>query len=160
LRAILLALAAGAAAALLGLRWTGSTEADLGPGRVELTAGLGRGQTTVGLPPLGRIRAETHPVPLALGVRVVAVDVEAAQRTISGGDRGAPRRPAVPRDRRGVCRRFARQVLLFAAGTGAVAALLLPGRGWWPALPGAVGGVAAVGVLFLAAWGPYDIDAF
>src|SRR5690606_23347698 len=59
-----------------------------------------------------------------------------------------------------VFRRFARQVLLFAAGTGAVAALLLPGRGWWHALPGAVGGVAAVGVLFLAAWGPYDIDAF
>lgn len=99
-------------------------------------------------------------MPLALGVRVVAVDVEAAQRTISGGDPVASLQSEITKDLPEVFRRFARQVLLFAAGTGAVAALLLPGRGWWHALPGAVGGVAAVGVLFLAAWGPYDIDAF
>lgn len=93
-------------------------------------------------------------------MQVVAVDVEAAQRAVTGGDPVAALQAQITEDLPGVFRRFAGQVLLFAAGTGAAAALLLPGRRLWHAVPGALGGTGAVGLLFLAAWLPYDIDAF
>ena len=155
-----LALVAGAAAALIGLRWTGSTEAELGPGRVELSAELGRGQTAIALPPLGRVTADTHDVPISVSARVVAVDVDAAQRTISGADPVAALQDGITDDLPAAFADFVRHILLFAAGTGAVAALLLPGRGLWHAVPGAIGGAGAVAALLLATWLPYDLDAF
>lgn len=151
---------AGAAAALIGLRWTGSTQAELGPGRVELSAALGQSQTSVGLPPLGEVRADTHRMPLSVQVRVVSVDVDTAQRTITGADPVAALQAQITDDLTHAFRGFAIHVLLFAAGTGAAAALLLPGRGLWHALPGAIGGAGAVGLLFVGTWVPYDIDAF
>jgi predicted phosphodiesterase len=157
---VVLALAAGAAAALFGLRWTGSTEADLGPGRVELSARWGDGRTAVALPPLGRVTADTHDAPLAVGARVLTVDVEAAQRTIADADPIAALQEEITDDLPVAFTGFLRHVLLFAAGTGAVAALLLPGRGLWHAVPGAVGGAGAVAALLYATWAPYDLDAF
>lgn len=155
-----LALVAGAAAALIGLRWTGSTEAELGPGRVELSAELGPGQTAIALPPLGRVTADTHDMPVTVAAEVVAVDVEAAQRTVSGADPVSALQEGITEDMPGAFAGFVRHVLIFAAGTGAVAALLLPGRSLWHAVPGAVGGAGAVAAVLLATWVPYDLDAF
>src|SRR5688572_16325850 len=78
---------AGVAAALLALTWTGSMEADVGPGRVQLSTAvrLGGG-TTVELPPLGQLSAATHAAPLGLKATVLAVDVDAVQLTASGAD--------------------------------------------------------------------------
>lgn len=147
-------------AALVGLRWTGATDAELGPGRVELSARLGAAGTAIALPPLGRITAHTHRAPLAVGARVESVDVDAAQRSLSGPDPLAHLQADITEDLPGAFAAFVRHVLLYAAGTGAVAALLLPGRGAWHAVPGAVGGVVAVAVLLFATWRPYDLDAF
>jgi predicted phosphodiesterase len=151
---------AGAVAALVGLRWTGSTQADLGPGRVELSARWGDGRTAIALPPLGRVTADTHDTPLTVAARVLTVDVEAAQRTIGEADPIAALQDDITEDLPAAFEGFLRHVLLFAAGTGAVAALLLPGRGLWYAVPGAAGGALAVAALLYATWGPYDLDAF
>src|SRR5690606_13517576 len=133
--------AAGAVAALVCLRWTGSTEAEVGPGRVELSAALaGSGHTSVELPPLGRIRAETHRAPVAMRARVLSVDVEATQTAIRGRDPLDALQADITEDLPGALADWARHTLLFAAVAGAVAGLLLPGRGWWHAVPGAVGG--------------------
>ncbi len=144
----------------MGLRWTGTTEADLGPGRVELSARMGTAETAIALPPLGRVTADTHRAPLTVGARVVSVDVDAAQRSLSGPDPLAQLQADITDDLPDAFAAFVRHVLLYAAGTGAVAALLLPGRGAWHAVPGAVGGVVAVTALLAATWGPYDLDAF
>lgn len=153
--------AAGAIAALVCLRWTGSTEAEVGPGRVELSAALaGSGQTTVELPPLGRIHADTHRAPLAVRARVLSVDVEATQSAIQGREPLDALQADITEDLPGAFTAWVRHTLLFAAGTGAVAGLLLPGRGRWHAIPGAVGGVGAVAILLVATWAPYDLDAF
>lgn len=147
-------------AALAGLRWTGATEAEMGPGRVELSARWGQGRTTIALPPLGQVSADTHGTPLAVGARVLSVDVEAAQRTIAGADPIAALQAEITDDLPSAFTGFLRHVLLLAAATGAVAALLLPGRGLWHPVFGAVGGVLAVAVLLYATWAPYDLDAF
>lgn len=104
--------------------------------------------------------ADTHDAPLAVGARVLTVDIEAAQRTIVGADPIAALQEEITDDLPGAFMAFLRHLLVFAAGTGAVAALLLPGRGLWYALPGAVGGAGAVALLLYGAWGPYDLDAF
>lgn len=147
-------------AGLVGLRWTGTTDAELGPGKVELSARWGDGHTAIALPPLGRVTADTHDAPLTVGARVLTLDVESAQQTIGGADPIAALQVDITEDLPAAFRRFVQHVLLFAAGTGAVAALLLPGRGLWHALPGAAGGALAVAALLFATWAPYDLDAF
>ncbi len=139
----------------------GRTEADVGPGRVEVSASPARsGATVVELPPLGRLQAATHWAPLALTARVLAVDIDAAQRATQGADPVAELRTQVDAALPGVLRTFVLRSLLAAAVAGALIALALPGRHWWYAAAGSVGGLVAVGGLLVATWAPYDIDAF
>lgn len=153
--------AAGAVAGLIVLGPLGRTEADVGPGRVEVSASPARnGATVVELPPLGRLRAATHRAPLAMTARVLAIDIDAAQRATRGADPVGSLRRSVDDALPDVLRRFVVRSLLAAAVAGALLALVLPGRTWWYAAAGSVGGLAAVGGLLLATWVPYDIDAF
>jgi len=152
---------AGVAAALLALTWTGSMEADVGPGRVQISSAvrLGGG-TTVELPPLGRLTAATHAAPLRLKATVVAVDVDAVQVTASGAEPLTSLEASITRDLEPALTRFATRALLLSGLAGALGALLLPGRHWWTAASGAVGGATAVGLLMAVTWAPYDRDAF
>ena len=153
--------AAGALAALVGLRWTGTTEAELGPGRVEISAVVAaRGQTSIALPPLGRVSAHTHDTPVSMEARVVAVDVDQAQRATLGPDPLAALRRDITNDLPSALRRFAWHTLAWAAAAGALAGLLVPGRKPWHALPGAAGGLLAVSLLLGTTWVRYDLDAF
>jgi predicted phosphodiesterase len=114
----------------------------------------------VALPPLGRLRAATHRAPLELTARVLAIDIEAAQASTRGTDPVAALRAEVDDALPGVLRRFVLRALLAAALAGGLVALALPGRHWWYAVAGGLGGVVAVGSLLAATWAPYDIDAF
>ncbi|MGK2947680.1 MAG: metallophosphoesterase family protein [Acidimicrobiales bacterium] len=151
----------GAAAALVGLRWTATTEADLGPGRVELRVAVGsEGSTAVALPPLGSITADTHQVPSRLSARIIAIDVEAAQAAAASAATLDDLQREITTDLPGVLRWFALRTTLIAGAVGAVVVLLLPGRRPWHLAPGAVGGMVAVAGLLAATWLPYDLDAF
>ena len=114
----------------------------------------------VELPPLGRLRAATHWAPLSLRARVLSVDIDAAQRATRGTDPVGTLRRDIDDALPGVLRSFALRSLLASAVAGAVVALALPGRHWWYAAAGSVGGLVAVGALLAATWAPYDIDAF
>ncbi len=158
---MLLAGASGAVAGLIVLGPLGRTEADVGPGRVEVSASPARsGATVVELPPLGRMQAATHWAPIALTARVLAVDIDEAQRATQGADPVAQLRTEVDAALPGVLRTFVLRSLIAAAVAGALVALALPGRHWWYAAAGAVGGLVTVGGLLVATWAPYDIDAF
>lgn len=153
--------AVGAAAGLLALGPLGRSEAEVGPGRIEVAASPARsGATVVELPPLGRLRAATHPAPLQLTARVLAVDIDAVQRATAGADPVAALRAGVEEALPGVLRDFATRALLAATVAGALVAFLLPRRRWWYAAAGATGGLVTVSGLLLATWAPYDIDAF
>lgn len=118
------------------------------------------GATVVELPPLGRVHADTHAAPLRLTARVLAVDIDAAQRATHGADPVGALRDDVADALPGVLRAFVLRALLAAALVGGVVALALPGRHWWYAAAGSAGGLLAVVALLVGTWVPYDIDAF
>ena len=157
----LLAIAVGAAAALLALGPLGRTEATVGPGRVEISAvPTWQGQTVVELPPLGRVEASTHGSPLTLTARVLAVDIEAAQDAAVGADPVANLRAEVDAALPDLLRTFVLRALVVAAIAGAVAAMVLPRRRWWHPAVGAASGLLAVSSLLAATWSTYDSDGF
>lgn len=151
----------GAVGGLIALGPLGRTEKAVGPGRVEVSAVPARsGATVVELPPLGRVQAGTHTAPLRLTARVLAVDIDAAQRATQGADPVEALREDVAGALPGVLRAFVLRALLAAALVGGIVALALPGRHWWYAAAGAAGGLLAVALLLVGTWVPYDIDAF
>lgn len=158
---VVVALLVGAAAGVVGLAWTGTTEAKLGPGRVELSASLARdGGTRIELPPLGRLTAATHSMPVRLGASVQEVDIGAAQRAASGADPLDSLRAQIIDDLPDAIRSLVLRAVALSALAGAAAALLLPGRRLWHAVPGALGGAIGVAGVLAGAWLPYDLDAF
>lgn len=74
---LLVPAAVGVVGAWLGMLAWGSQTVPVGPFRVQLEAGFGRGVTDIALPPLGRITADTHLAPLR--VRATLVDVRAQE---------------------------------------------------------------------------------
>jgi len=75
--ALLLPAAVGVLGAWLGMLAWGAQTVPIGPFRVQLQAGFGRGVTDIALPPLGQITADTHLAPLR--VRATLVDVRAQE---------------------------------------------------------------------------------
>ena len=156
-----LAAVAGAAVALVALAWTGSMEARVGPGRVQIETALTRaGRTTVQLPPLGRLTAATHRAPVALTATVLEVDLEGAQSALEDPDPAGALEARMADDLGVALRRFALRTIGLSAVLGAVGGLLLPGRRWVDPLAGAAAGALVVTVLFGATWAPYDRAAF
>jgi predicted phosphodiesterase len=75
----------GVAGAAIALQAFAKTTVDAGPFQVQLEADFGRSVTDISLPPLGRLRADTHGAPLHLRASLKEVDVEELQRELRGG---------------------------------------------------------------------------
>jgi predicted phosphodiesterase len=71
-----LAIAVGVLGAWLGMLLAGHETVAMGPFQVELTAGFGRGETDVGVPPFGSLAADTHVAPFRLSATLQDVRVE------------------------------------------------------------------------------------
>ncbi|HEU4353994.1 MAG TPA: hypothetical protein VFT27_00235, partial [Actinomycetota bacterium] len=71
-----LAVAVGVVGAWLGALLLGRAEVPMGPFRVEVAAGFGTGETDIGLPPFGRVIADTHWAPLRISATLEDVGVE------------------------------------------------------------------------------------
>jgi predicted phosphodiesterase len=132
----------GVAGAALALQAFAKTTVDAGPFRVQLEADFGRSVTDISLPPLGRLRADTHGAPLHLRASLREVDVEALQ---DGLRRGVDSVAAeVERNTLAAAGRFAGWVILVGV-TGAAALGLLAFRNrWLEVLRATVAGLLAV----------------
>lgn len=116
----------------------------MGPFRVELDAGFGRGETRVALPPFGALTADTHLSPLTLSATLE--DVGLVRLTEVVDERGVDGLVSdVERDARARIATLAWRVLL-VAGIGGAALGLLVFRTRWHA----VGGGVATAVLVVA----------
>lgn len=78
-------IAVGILGSALALQAFGTTTVDAGPFRVQLEADFGHSVTDISLPPLGRLRADTHGAPLHLRATLREVDVEDLQEGIRRG---------------------------------------------------------------------------
>ncbi|OWY62623.1 hypothetical protein B7486_57420, partial [cyanobacterium TDX16] len=133
----------------------------LGPGTVSLRARccLG-GETTVLVPPVGSISADTHRSSVDVVAQIDEVDVEALQ-TLGGADEPDDELVAqIERDLPGLLRRFALRSVLMGVVVGIVVGLLVPGRRWQTALVGGAGGLVAVLAVVAVVGSSYDEQAF
>jgi hypothetical protein len=73
---MLLACVVGLVGAWLGLALLARETVPMGPFRVELDVGFGRGETVLGLPPFGALTADTHLSPLHLSATLQDVGVQ------------------------------------------------------------------------------------
>ncbi len=110
---------------------------DVGPGTVELEPTLTGGELVVDLPPLGRVRADSHRGPVGVEVHVRRVDLEAVgevARDLAGSvvdrdtDAGEVLRAEVAEDLSPMVRRLALQSAIAAVVAGVLCWAVLPRR--------------------------------
>ena len=151
---ILVPILAGLLGAWLGMFVLGRDTVAMGPFRVQLVSTFGRGVTVIGLPPFGRLAADTHRAPIHFSATVREVEVRELTRTIGNG--------GIDRLVRVVRRDALRQVfpfalrLLGAAILGAVLLALISFRTRWRAVGLAVAtAFVAVAGCETVAWSTY-----
>ncbi|HET9672082.1 MAG TPA: metallophosphoesterase, partial [Actinomycetota bacterium] len=155
---ILAPILVGIAGAALALQAFGRTTVAAGPFEIQLEADFGRGVTDISLPPLGRLRADTHVAPMHLRASLREVDVEDLRDGIRRGlDSVAAE---VERETIDAADRFAALVVLVGIAGAAVLALLVYRLRWHDVLRATVAGLLAVlgSVVFTAA--SFDTAAF
>lgn len=149
----------GLVGAWLALSAFGGSTVGLGPFRVELASGFGRGTTDIALPPFGRVSADTHLAPVHFTATLEDVGVARLTRLL----RRSTTQDIVDR----MAEDFRAQVVPFAlrslgvAVAGALVLALLVFRTAWRRVGTAVVATALVASgSGLAAWRTFDPSAF
>lgn len=153
------ALLVGLLGAWLGTLLLGRAEVPMGPFQVEVSAGFGPGLTEIGLPPFGRVVADTHVAPLRIAATLQDVRVQRLTEVVGRiGIEGLS--DQVERDALAELKRLAGR-LLGAAVLGALVLGVLVFRTRWKQILAA--GLAAfltIGGIELLAWRTYRPAAF
>ncbi len=155
----LLPILVGLLGAWLGAALLAPAEVRMGPFRVEVRPGLGRGVTDIGLPPFGRVVADTHLGPLDVSATLSDVGVRRLTEVVGRvGIQGLVDR--VQADALGAVPRLAiRLVLAAALGAAALGALVFRRR-LRPTLAACLTALLVVGGLEALAWRTYRPAAF
>jgi predicted phosphodiesterase len=132
----------GIAGAALALQAFAKTTIDAGPFQVQLEADFGRSVTDISLPPLGRLRADTHDAPLHLRASLKEVDVEALQEGLRRGIDSVA--GEVERNTFAEAGRFAGLVILVGIAGAAALGLLAYRNRWLEVLRATVAGLLVV----------------
>ena len=156
LAAVLVAGLVGIAGAWLGMALLGRDTVPIGPFRVELDVGFGRGETELGLPPFGALTADTHLAPLHVSATLEDVGVKRLTDVVN--DEGIEGLVSdVEADAHSSVRTMAWRVLLFGTLGGVALAALVYRRRWHLVTAGgltALLGVALCEVFLLATFTP------
>ncbi len=155
----------GAAAGAVGLTLQPEVHGDVGPGVVSIDPAVRAGDTVVELPPLGRLRADSHRGPVGFTVRVDRIDLDQAGQLagdlVRGTDPATELRNEMEDDLRPLLWRVAVRTLIVAAAGGVLVGLTLPRRRIRYVVAstlGAVGFVAAAGGVAMATFVPSSFD--
>jgi predicted phosphodiesterase len=132
----------GIAGAALALQAFAKTTVDAGPFQIQLEADFGRSVTDISLPPLGRLRADTHGAPLHLRASLREVDVEALQEGLRRGVDSVA--AEVERNTFDATGRFAGWVILVGVAGAAALGLFAFRNQWLAVLRATVAGMLAV----------------
>src|SRR5918992_5105615 len=132
----------GIAGAAIALQAFAKTTVDAGPFLVQMEADFGRSVTDISLPPLGRVRADTHGAPLHLRAALREVDVEQLQEGLRRGIDSVA--AEVERNTLDAAGRFAAWVVLVGIVGAATLGLVAFRTRWLLVLRATVAGLAAV----------------
>jgi predicted phosphodiesterase len=134
------------------------TTVDAGPFQVGFEAGFGPSVTDISLPPLGRLRADTHGAPLHLQASLSEVDVEALRDGLRRGlDSVAAEVERTTLDAAG---RFAAQVVLVGVAGAAILGLIAFRTRWLHVLRATTAGALAVVLSVVFTGLGFDATAF
>jgi predicted phosphodiesterase len=147
-------------AALLALRFVPPVQHPLGPTTVSMSGSFGAGDTTLFVPPLGTVVADTHVSPLNLRMTITSIDPNALSDAVSVATNRDLFAAELETDLRSSASRVAVQLVLGAFVLGALIAALLPQRRLGTIVAGAVGGLAVVGAVIWLTAGTFDVEAF
>ena len=150
----------GALAALLALRLVPPASHSLGPATVSARGEFGRGRTTVFVPPLGSISADTHTAPLGFVLTLTEIDPTALTETVASGRSRQALERELTEDLRAAATIVAIRLLLGAMLIGAVAAAVLPHRHLSTIVAGGVGGLVIVIAVLAISAATFDPTAF
>jgi predicted phosphodiesterase len=132
----------GVAGAAIALQAFAKTTIEAGPFEVQFEADFGRSVTDISLPPLGRLRADTHVAPLHLRASLKEVDVEALQEGLRRGIDSVA--AEVERNTFDAAGRFAGLVILVGVAGAAALGLIAFRNQWLSVLRATVAGLLAV----------------
>ncbi len=150
----------GAAAGILALGLVPASVHTLGPANVAVRAAAGSGRTVVGIPPVGQVSARTHLTPLDLRIEFREVDFEALGKLATTEDGRSQLRGAVEGDVKMLLLRSALQFLLGAVVIGALAAMIILGRGLRITLASGSAALLLTAALCGLGAATYDLQAF
>jgi predicted phosphodiesterase len=134
----------GLIGAALALQAFAKTTVDAGPFLVQIEADFGRSVTDISLPPLGRLRADTHGAPLHVRASLREVDVEQLQEGLRRGVDSVA--AELERNTLDAAGRFAWWVILVGLLGAAALGLLAFRNRWLLVLRATVAGLLAVGL--------------
>lgn len=158
--ALLAAFAAGAVIGAIALVLVPPSEHRIGPATMSAKTRLGGAHTVLVVPPLGTVRAHTHPVPVSLDVSLVELDISRLQEIARSPEAQTKIRGIIEEDLRDAARSVVVRTVIAALLGGALAGFVLPSRR--PADVGiAAGGGLFLGLVVVTGVGlTYDVDAF
>ncbi|HEU4480654.1 MAG TPA: metallophosphoesterase family protein, partial [Actinomycetota bacterium] len=157
--AFAVALGTGGAIAFAALPLVPAIRHAVGPATLTAKARAGEGRTTLSIPPLGTVSANTHGAPLAMNLSLAEVDVNAMSNLVSVRGRAALV-AAVEDDLRGLAAALAIRSLLGATVLGGLFMAVLPRRRWRFVLAGAAGGALVLGAAIALTAADFDVGSF
>lgn len=136
------------------------TQGEVGPGTVSVEMAVVRnGDTVLDVPPLGRVRVDSHRSPVEIRARVEAIDIPAAAALAEAGLPTAlddERRDELAR----LVTRLTLRVVAVALAAGVAAGLLVSGRGWRHVVLGVASTLTAVASSIGLTWASYSAESF
>jgi putative phosphoesterase len=120
-----------------------------------------KGTTEIAIPPFGAVKASTHKVPLKFVLTIERVYLNELQQIAISEDFDSETLIArVEKQGKVAARHYFLRLLVIAAISGALGALILPWKSLWRLLTGALVGLILIGSLFALVATTYDFTAF
>lgn len=158
--ALLASILTGMVTAGLGLTLIPASMHDVGPATMSASTKIGGAHTVFAVPPLGTVRATTHPVPVTLQLGIAELDITEVQEIVQNPAAQTAVRTEIEDDLRAAARSVVIRTIIVALIAGAIGGALLPWRKVADVGAG-MGGGLLVGVLVVSSVAlTYDVKAF
>lgn len=158
--ALLAVVLVGAVAGAAGFALQPEVTGDVGPGTVTVDPSPAGGDTVVHLPPLGKVRADSHSGPMGFTARLERIDFGRAGAVAREVDPAGALRTQIETDLRPLLSRLVVQSLGVAVVSGVVVALMVPRRRWRYTAAAVVGSLGFVGIAGGVAVASFEPTAF